>query len=141
MNSSRKAFMIGLATGLIMMAAGIAWCQGTQPSTMPTTIEVCSRYDFLPGMDLKAYLEFAKNAQATFMKAPGLIEFRVNWNVLGSPRVRVTTVWRSLSDWAKFAQSKEWAAVGTQLGKFVTNFHIEIWGPSPLTPKPLRPGQ
>src|SRR5208337_3541832 len=141
MNSTGKAFMIGIATGLIMVAAGIAWCQGPQPSTMTTAIEVLAYYDYLPGMDQKAYAECAKNAQATDMKAPGLIEFRANWNVLGSPQVRVTTVWRSLGDWAKFAESKEWAALGTQLRTFVTNYRVEIWGPSPVTPKPLRPGQ
>jgi hypothetical protein len=141
MNSTGKAFMIGIATGLVILAAGIAWCQDTKPSTMPTTVEVVAYYDYLPGMDQKAYLEFAKNAKAAYMKAPGLIEFRANWNVLGSPQVRTTAVWRSLSDWGKFAQSKEWAAVGPQLRKFATNLRIEIWGPTPVTPKPLRPGQ
>ena len=133
--------MIGVATGLIMVAAGIAWCQGPQPSTMPTTIEVHWSWDFLPGTDQKAFAEFAKNSIATFLKAPGLIEYRANRNVLGSPQSRATTVWQSLSDWAKFAHSKEWAAIETQLRTFVTNIHVEIWGPSPTVPKPLRPGQ
>jgi hypothetical protein len=92
-------------------------------------------------MDQKAYLEFTENAKATYLKAPGLIEFRANWNVLGSPLCRVTSVWRSLGDWAKFAESKEAAALGTQLRKFVTNYRVEIWGPTPVTPKTLRPGQ
>ena len=141
MNSTGKTFIVGLATGLIMVAVGIAWCQGTQPSTMPTTIEVNVSYDFLPGIDQKAWAEFAKNTSATYMKQPGLIEYRANRNVLGSPQVRVTTVWQSLSDWAKFVQSKEWEAIQAQLRTFVTNIHIEIWGPSPVVPKPLRPGQ
>jgi hypothetical protein len=141
MNSTGKVFLIGLMTALIVVASGIAWSQDTKPSPMPTTVEVNVSYDYLPGMDKKAYAEFAKNAIATIMKAPGLIEYRANWNMLGSPQVRTTTVWQSLSDWAKFAQSKEWAVVQTQLRTFTTNSHVEIWGPSPLVPKPLRPGQ
>jgi heme-degrading monooxygenase HmoA len=141
MNSTGKTFIIGLATGLILVAAGIAWCQGAQPSTMPTAIEVVAYYDYLAGMDQEAYLEFAKNAKVTYLKAPGLIEFRANWNMLGSPQCRVTSVWRSLSDWAKFAESKEAAAIGTQLRTFATNYRVEIWGPTPVTPKALRPGQ
>ncbi len=141
MNSTGKAFMIGIATALIMLAAGIAWCQGPQPSTMPATIEVHWSYDFLPGMDKKAYAEFSKTAIATFMKAPGLIEFRANRNVLATPQIRTTTVWQSIGDWAKFGESKEWEAIEAQLRTFVTNIRVEIWGPSPMVPKPLRPGQ
>jgi heme-degrading monooxygenase HmoA len=141
MNSTEKAFIIGLATGLIMLVAGIAWCQGPQPSTMPTAVEVFQYYDFLPGMDQKAYAEFAKKVKATYMKAPGLIEFRGNRNMLGSPQVRITTVWRSLSDWAKFWEAKELAELEAKRRTFATNIHVEIWGPSPVTPKPIRPDQ
>ncbi len=103
--------MIGLTTALILVASGIAWCQGPQPTTTPTTVEVQHTWDLLPGIDQKAYAEFVKNAQATYMKQPGLIEYRVNRNVLGSPLVRMILVWQSLSDWARFAESKEWAAL------------------------------
>jgi heme-degrading monooxygenase HmoA len=141
MNSTGKAFVIGIATGLMLVAAGIAWCQGPQPATMPTTVEVQQTWDLLPGMDKKAYAEFVKNAVATYMKAPGLIEYRAARNLLGSPQVRTIMVWQSLSDWAKFTESKEWAAIDTQRRPFMTNIHVEIWGPSPMVPKPLRPGQ
>ncbi len=133
--------MIGLTTALILVALGIAWCQGPQPSTIPTTVEVQTSFDFLPGVDMKAWAEFAKNSMAMYMKAPGLIEYRANRNVLVSPQVRATTLWQSLSDWAKFVETKEWEAHVAQLRTFVTNIHVEIWGLSPVAPKPLRPGQ
>ncbi len=141
MSSTGKTFMIGLATGLIMVAAGIAWCQAPQPSTMPTTIEVHTTWDFLPGMDKKAYAEYAKNAIATYMKEPGFIEYRGNRNLLGSPQVRSITVWQSLADWAKFAETKQWEALEVQRRTFVTNIHVEIWGASPVAPKPVRPAK
>jgi hypothetical protein len=140
MNSTGKAFLVGLTTALVVVASGIAWCQDTKPAPIPTTVEVHWSYDFLPGIDKKAWGEFAKNSIATFMKAPGLIEFRANRNLLGSPQVRTTTVWQSLGDWAKFGETKEWAEVETQLRTFVTNIRVEIWGPSPVVPKPVRPG-
>ena len=142
MNSTGKAFMIGVATGLIMVAAGIAWCQGSQPSTMPTTIEVHWCFDFLPGIDQKAFAEFVKkDVIPTCLKAPGLIEYRAYRNALGSPFGRATTVWQSMTDWAKFVETKEWAELEAKSRTFQTNIHVEIWGVSPLVPKPLRPGQ
>ncbi len=133
--------MIGLTTALILVASGIALCQDTKPSPTPTTVEVQHTWDLLPGIDKKAYAEFVKNAVATYMKVPGLVEYRANRNLLGSPQVQSTMVWQSLGDWAKFAVSEEWAAVETQRRTFVTNYRIEIWGSSPMVPKPLRPGQ
>ena len=133
--------MIGVATGLILVAAGIAWCQAPRPATMPTTVEVHHTLDFLPGVDKNAWAEYAKNFTATILKQPGLIEYRANRNVLGSPQIRATWVWQSLSDWTKFVESKEWAAIETQRRTFVANWRTEIWGVSQLVPKPLRPGQ
>ncbi len=133
--------MIGLTIALIVAASGIAWCQDTKPAPMPTTVEVCMTYDILPGVDKKAWAEFAKFSVATYMKAPGLIEWRANRNLLGSPQVRITNVWQSFGDLAKFRQSEEWAAVETQLRTFVTNIRVEMWGTSPLVPKPVRPGK
>lgn len=139
MKSTRKRFLIGLAIALVIGIAGTAWSQAPKPASMPTTIVVHWSYDYRPGIDKKAYAEFAKKAIATFMKVPGLIEFRANRNVLGSPQARATTVWRSLDDWAKFGGTKEWRAIEAALRTFVTNIQVEIWRPSPLVPKPVRP--
>jgi heme-degrading monooxygenase HmoA len=141
MNSTGKTFLIGLTTALIVVASGIAWCQDTKPATMPTTIEVHNTWDLLPGIDKNAYAEWVKNFIATILKQPGLIEFRAYRNVAGSPQARNTFVWQSLSDWAKFAQSKEWAEIDAKFRTFATNWRMEIWGIAPLVPKPLRPGQ
>ena len=65
-------------------------------------IEVNMTYDFLPGIDQQAYGELARRAIATVLEAPGFVEFRANRNVLGSPQVRSSTVWRTLASliWA-----------------------------------------
>jgi heme-degrading monooxygenase HmoA len=62
-------------------------------------IEVTQTYDLLPGIDQQAYGQLAKKAVAAMLQAPGLVEFRANRNMLGSPQVRTTAVWQSLDDW------------------------------------------
>jgi hypothetical protein len=51
-------------------------------------IEVNFSYDLLQGIDQKAYGEWALKAVGAVLKSPGIIEFRANRNLLGSPQVR-----------------------------------------------------
>jgi heme-degrading monooxygenase HmoA len=104
-------------------------------------IEVNMTYDFLPGIDQQAYGELARRAIATVLEAPGLVEFRASRNLLGSPQVRSSTVWRTLADWAKFSESSGWPALEAEFRTFVTNIHVDIWGPSAIVAEPLRPSK
>jgi heme-degrading monooxygenase HmoA len=104
-------------------------------------IEITRTYDILPGVDTQFYGEFAKKVIGTLMKAPGLIEFRGNRNMLGSPQVRTIQVWQSLADWAKFSESAEYSEFEAESRSFITNMKVEIWGPSPVVPEPLRPSK
>ncbi len=70
-------------------------------------IEVNSTWDLYPNIDQEAYGDFAKKAIGTTLKASGLIEFRASRNMLGSPQVRSTYVFRNLADWAGFNDSDE----------------------------------
>jgi len=104
-------------------------------------IEVNKTYDLLPGIDLQAYLEYGKRAFATMLKAPGVVKIRVYRSLLGSPQVRLALEWQTLADWAKFAESPERQRLDSELLKFATNIGVELWGPSPTVPEPLRPGR
>lgn len=104
-------------------------------------IEVNKTYDLLPGIDQQAYLEYAKEALATMLKAPGLVEIRAYRSLLGSPQIRLTLLWQTLADWAKFAEDPERQMLDFGLFKFANNIGIEIWGPSLAVPEPLRPGK
>lgn len=103
-------------------------------------IEVNTTYEILPNTDHQAYGEFAKKAIGTILKAPGLVEFRANRSLLGSPLVRTTSVFRTLSDWASFIDSDEWRGLEAEFRTFVTDVRVENWGPSPVLPEPVRPG-
>lgn len=103
-------------------------------------LEVCVTWDLLPGVSQETYGAWAKKAVATTLKQPGLVEFRANRNMLGSPEVRTTSVWRSGGDWIAFAEGG-WKTVEQELRGLATNLRMEVWGPSPLVPEPLRPGK
>ncbi len=103
-------------------------------------IEVHLLYDLPPGTDQQAYLEWAKKAIGLVMQSPGFIEFRANRNFLGSPYIRSTSVWKALPDWVNFAESESWRAIQAELlASFTADIKVEIWGPSPVMPEPLRP--
>lgn len=104
-------------------------------------IEVNKTYDLLPSIDQQAYLEYSKRALATMLKAPGIVEIRAYRSLLGAPHVRLTLLWQTLADWAKFAESPERQLLDSELSKFATGIALEIWGPSPAVPEPLRPGK
>jgi len=101
-------------------------------------IEVVATYDLRYDIDQKVYAAFVKKAIDAELHAPGFVELRAHRNVLGSPQVRVTHVWKSLADWVKFVDSPESRALDTEFRSFVANIEVQIWGPSPVMPEPLR---
>ena len=102
-------------------------------------IEVAFTYDFIPNFDVAAYTKVARDVTQIMLSSKGFIEFRANRNMMGSPNVRRTSVWQSLSDYAVMAQSPEFQKVTQEFRKFVTNIDVQTWGPSPISPDPIRP--
>jgi hypothetical protein len=104
-------------------------------------IESHLSYDLLPNADMKAYGEWVKNTVKALVEHTGVVEFRATRNVLGAPQVRATTVWQSLADWSKFTEGNVWQSMQTEMRTFATNIEVELWGPSPLLPNPVRPAK
>jgi hypothetical protein len=102
-------------------------------------VEIVQTFDFLPNANLQAYAEFAKRSIGTVLQAPGFVEFRANRNALGSPQVRATWVWEKKADWEAFGESAAGMKMEDEFRTYVTNYHVEIWGPSLLVPEPIRP--
>lgn len=101
-------------------------------------IEVTQTHDVLPAADQRIYAALAERAADAILRAPGLVEFRAHRNLLGSPQVRTTTVWRSLGDWAAARENRELQALEAQFRVLTTNMRVEIWGPSPVLAEPVR---
>jgi heme-degrading monooxygenase HmoA len=105
-------------------------------------VEVDLLYELMPAVDQKAYQEWAKRTIGLVLKSPGVIEFRAYRNILGSPFVRSTSVWKTLADWSNFVESAGWKAAEAELrAKYGVDIRVELWGPSPVVPEPLRPGK
>ena len=104
-------------------------------------IDVTVTWDLRPGIDHQAYAELSKRAVGAVLNAPGFVEFRAHRNIIGSPQVRASYLWHSLADWASFQEAPEWQSLAEEFHSFATNVSYQIWGPSPVITKPLRPGQ
>jgi len=102
-------------------------------------VEVAFTYDFIPDIDETAYTKLARKATRMMLESKGFIEFRANRNITGSPHVRRTSVWENLTDWAKLAQDPEFQEITAEFRKYVTNLDVQLWGPSPISPEPIRP--
>jgi heme-degrading monooxygenase HmoA len=102
-------------------------------------VEVSFTYDFHPNIDERAYSVVAKKATAIMVKAEGFIELKANRNMVGSPHVRRTSVWKSLAHWAALNQQREFQELSAEFRKYITNLHVDFWGPSAMLPDPIRP--
>ena len=102
-------------------------------------IEVNKTFSLHPHVDQKGLMEYRKKAIGTLLQTPGIVEVRSQRNVLGTPQVRLTSLWQTLADWAKFAESDKRFALDDELRNFASDIRIEIWGPSPTVPEPHHP--
>lgn len=102
-------------------------------------VEVAFTYDFLPNIDESAYAKIAKRATVLMAQSEGFIEFHANRNLLGSPHVRRTSVWKSLAHYAALAQREDFQKLTAEFRLYVTNLKVNFWGPSPIMPNPIKP--
>ena len=103
-------------------------------------IEVHMTWDFVPGVDRKGYGDWAKKAIGATLQTPGLIEFRANRNLCGSPQVLVVTLWESMAAYGNFTENT-WPALEVEVNTYAQNIHYVMWGPSPVVPQPLHPAK
>ncbi len=97
-------------------------------------------YDLLPNIDQKAYAATVRKVVEATLKAPGVVEFRAHRGFVAPAQVRGTTVWQTFTDWAKFLEGP-WQQLEAELRVYATNIKVEVWGPSPIMPEPLRPAK
>lgn len=102
-------------------------------------VEVSFTYDLHPNIDEEAYKNLARRVTLMMVKAEGFIELRANRNLLGSPHVRRTSVWKSLAHWAAFAEEEDFQKLTHEFRKYVTHIDVNLWGKSPYVPESIRP--
>jgi heme-degrading monooxygenase HmoA len=83
------------------------------------------------------YLEWTKSIMQRTLEAPGVKEFRGYRTLVGNSQVAVTYEFEDRAAWAVWHE--QCAGVIQEIYDYCTNVSFELWGPSFIVPKPIRP--
>jgi antibiotic biosynthesis monooxygenase (ABM) superfamily enzyme len=86
------------------------------------------------------YLEWAQKAIPRVLAIGGVDELRGYRGAAGAAQIITTIEFADMAAWAGWYSDANTQAVLTELRTLATNVTTELWGPSPMTPQPLRPG-
>jgi len=90
---------------------------------------------------IEAYQEWAQSAVKRLLAVPGVVEFRAFRTIMGCHQVAVTYEFINMQAWASWQEDEETKKVFEESRPCITNLSMELWGPSPVVPEPIRPGQ
>jgi len=90
---------------------------------------------------LEAYLEWLKTSVPRTVGGPGVVEFRGYRGAAGAPQIVATYEFADMTAWATWYMNDEMQKVWSELHTLAINVTAELWGPSPMTPAPIRPGK
>ena len=99
-----------------------------------------TKYDIHPDK-LEAYLKWAEGAIKRTLAVPGLVEFRAYRSFTGSSQLVTTYEFADIAAWAAYNSNPEVQKLRVELSTLALNVSIEVWGPSPVVPVPIRPGK
>lgn len=99
-----------------------------------------AKYDIQPDK-LEAYQKWTEGAIKRALGVPGLVEFRAYRPVTGSSQIVLTYEFADLAAWASWYSNATSQKLTAELYTFAVNVNVEVWGPSPVIPVPLRPGK
>ena len=88
----------------------------------------------------EAYLEFAQSAIPRTLAVPGVVEFRGYRPASGDSQVVVTFEFGDMAAWADWYGHDDVQQVIDELRTVANDVTLELWGPSPIVPQPVRPG-
>ena len=97
-----------------------------------------TRYDLIPDK-VEAYSKWAEGAIKRALTVPGVVEFRAYRPTTGVSLVVQTYEFADLAAWAAWRSNKETEKLVAELETFAVNISTEVWSPSPIVPKPIRP--
>ena len=98
------------------------------------------KYDVHPDK-AEAYLTWAKTAIPRLLNVPGLAEFRAYRPASGASQVVTTYEFEDINAWSDWFYNEEIQKLTSERRTFTLNEISEIWGPSPVVPMPIRPGE
>jgi hypothetical protein len=90
---------------------------------------------------LDAFQGWSQVVIPKILATPGVIEFRAYRPLSGSFQVVTTIEFADVTAWGNFANGEAGTKMNDELHTLAFDINHEIWGPSPVVPKPLRPGK
>ena len=90
---------------------------------------------------LDAYVKWTEGAIKRTVGTPGVIEFRAYRPAAGAPQVVITYEFADMATWAAWHDHEDVQKVLLELHTIAVNISLELWGPSPVVPAPIRPGK
>ena len=90
---------------------------------------------------VEAYTKWTESAMRRTLAAPGVVEFRGYRPATGAHRIVITYEFADLAAWATWESHENIQKVRNELDTLATDVTTEVWGPSPVVPKPIRPGK
>ena len=88
---------------------------------------------------VEAYLEWTESAIKRTLAVPGVVEFRAYRPATGASQVVTTYEFADMATWAAWQSDEDVQKVLDELRALALNVNIEVWGPSPVVPEPIRP--
>ena len=88
-----------------------------------------------------AYLKWTESAIKRTLATPGVVEFRAYRPATGASQVVITYEFADMAAWAAWDSNEEIQKVFFELHSLALNVTLELWGPSPVVPAPIRPGR
>ena len=98
------------------------------------------RWDILPDK-VEAYRKFTESAIKRTLGVPGVVELRAYRPAAGASQIVLTYEFADLAAWASWYANEDLQKLQDELRTLTTNVSTELWGPSPVVPKPIRPGK
>jgi quinol monooxygenase YgiN len=98
------------------------------------------KYDIHPDKR-EAYLKWTEGAIKRSLSVPGVVEFRAYRSVAGSSQVVTTYELPDMAAWAAWNSNEDIQKLVAEVHTLALNVSIEVWGPTPVVPAPIRPGK
>jgi len=89
---------------------------------------------------VQEYPQWAQGAIQRTLAAPGVVEFRSYRTAVGSNQAVITYEFADMATWAAWQSQEEVQQALAEAYAMSLNLEMELWGPSPVAPKPIRPG-
>jgi quinol monooxygenase YgiN len=90
---------------------------------------------------VEAYLKWTDSAIKGTLAVPGVVEFRAYQSATGGSQIVTTYEFADMVAWATWNSNEGVQKILTELHTLTLNMSIELWGPSPVVPAPIRPGK